>query len=146
MVETTDRADKGSAFADFGPTWRGHHVRIKDNGPGCRGVLIIIIHVRVSVVVVVQRGGNTKVAEENGAVVVDEEVCCLDIPVDEAIDMQIAVDSLRSKKPSERRCLLETLESLPEDAAHDLLFYAARPCILHDVGGTTRVHKAEGDV
>jgi hypothetical protein len=35
---------------------------------------------------------------------------------------------------------------LLEDAAHNLLFHAARPCILHDVGGTTRVHEAEGDV
>jgi hypothetical protein len=43
-------------------------------------------------ILVVQWCGDAKVAKEYGAIIVNEEICCFDIPVNKSVDMQIAVD------------------------------------------------------
>lgn len=62
-------------------------VGIKNNGPEWLGVVIY-----VSVILVMQWCGDAKVTEEYSTVIVDEEICRLDISVDKTIDMQIAID------------------------------------------------------
>jgi hypothetical protein len=98
------------------------------------------------VVLVRQGRGNAKITEQDGAVVVDEEICCLDIPVNKSVDMQITTEGVEKIERRERKNLLEALEGLPEDAAYNLLFHATGPSILHDVCGTPCVHEAESDV
>ena len=43
-------------------------------------------------ILIVQWSGDAKVTKEYGTVIVDEEICCFDIPVNKSVDMQIAVD------------------------------------------------------
>ena len=47
--------------------------------------------VRVRVVLIVQWCSDAKVAKEYGTIIVDEEICCFDIPVNKSVDMEIAV-------------------------------------------------------
>jgi hypothetical protein len=41
---------------------------------------------------IVQWCGDPKVPKEYGTVIVDEEICCFDIPVNKPVDMQVAID------------------------------------------------------
>jgi predicted protein tyrosine phosphatase len=49
------------------------------------------------VILVRQRRSHSEVTEQYGTVVVDEQVGCLDIPVDKSVDVQIAIVGLRKR-------------------------------------------------
>ena len=46
----------------------------------------------VVVILVIQWGGDPKVTEEYGTVLVDEEICGFNIPVNKTIDVQITMN------------------------------------------------------
>ncbi len=93
-----------------------------------------------------------QIAKKDGAIVVDEEIRCLDVMVYESIDVQIARSRVYTCKKCARvteQCgmdSLQTLECLAQDALYDLLFHTARPAIMHHVCYTARVHEMERDV
>jgi hypothetical protein len=80
MRGRTNRANERTPLANAGMTLRRIDIRVKDNGPGC-----LIVY--VGVILIGQGRGDTKITEQHGTVVVDEEVCCFDVPVDETINM-----------------------------------------------------------
>jgi hypothetical protein len=123
------RANKRTPLANLGKTWRRTDIGVKDNGPGCLGG-VVYVSVYVGVILVGQGCSDTEITQQDGTVIVDEEVCCFDIPMNKSVDMQI----------------IEALEGLPEDTAYHFLFHAAGPSILHDIGGASCVHKAESDM
>ena len=80
----TNRAYERTPLANPGTTWRRADIGIKDNGPGC-----LVVYVSVRVILVRQRCSDAEIAKQDGTVVVDEEICCFDIPVDKTIGMEI---------------------------------------------------------
>jgi hypothetical protein len=90
--------------------------------------LVGVVVVRVRVVEHVR--GHAEVTEEDGAVVVDEQVRGFDVTVNEPVDMEIADDqNMRIsdvRTSGEIAHALEPLERLLEDALDDLLVHPAR--------------------
>jgi hypothetical protein len=81
-TEETNRANERAPFANPGAAWSSVNVCIEDNGPGRRGIFI-----HVGVILIMQGSGDAKVTKEDSTIIVNEEVCCFDIPVNKAIYM-----------------------------------------------------------
>ena len=81
----TDRANERAPLANPRAAWRDVDIFVKDNDARRFG---IIMH--MGVILVVQWCGDTKVTQEDSAVIIDEEIGRFNIPVDKPIDMQVA--------------------------------------------------------
>lgn len=53
-------------------------------------------------VLVIQWGGDPKVTEEYGPVIVNEEICGFDIPVNKTVDVQITMNRGGTSSEEER--------------------------------------------
>jgi hypothetical protein len=89
MMGETNRANERTPLSNLRTTWRAD-IGVKDNGPGCLGG-VVYVSVVVSVILVGQGCSDTEITQQYGAVIVDEEVCCFDIPMNESVDMQITI-------------------------------------------------------
>lgn len=97
MMGGTNRANERTPLANLRTTWRAD-IGVKDNGPGCLGGVVY-----VSVILVGQGCSDTEITQQYGAVIVDEEVCCFDIPMNKSVDMEITISRKGLSKSSRRR-------------------------------------------
>lgn len=67
--------------------WHRLHIRVKDNGPECHGMVI-----EVGVILIVQRSSDAEVTKEYSTVIVDKEIRRFDIPMNKTVDMEITID------------------------------------------------------
>lgn len=100
-AEMTDSSHKRLAFANPRAfmangtgvrRWvNGTHVGSSDNcGLETDDAPVMVLFGMGRVVVVGKIGGDAKVSYQDGAVVVDEEIGCLDIAMNKTVDMEIA--------------------------------------------------------
>jgi ribosomal protein S12 methylthiotransferase accessory factor YcaO len=97
--------------------------------------------------VVCKIGSDAEVTEEDSAVVVNEQVGCLYVAMNETVNMKVA--ALRSINEAGQMRLwheLEAFKGLSEDATDDFLVHATRPTVPHDISGAALAHEAKGDV
>ena len=81
----TDRADKRTSLANPRAARRIINIFVKDDDARWLGILM-----HMGVILVVQRCSDSKVTQEDSAVIVNEQIGCFNIPVDKSIDMQVA--------------------------------------------------------